>query len=68
MAVHLQAKRLFEIGVQTGYIITILADDAGMLSMTLLIGLDLQVSRLPCFLVIKSSWKKIEVQHSHRNL
>jgi hypothetical protein len=28
MAVHLQAKRLFEIGVQTGYIITILTDDA----------------------------------------
>jgi hypothetical protein len=49
MAVHLQAKRLFEIGVQTGYIITILTDDAGMLSITLLIGLDLQVSRLPCF-------------------
>jgi hypothetical protein len=68
MAVHLQAKRLFEIGVQTGYIITILTDDAGMLSMTLLIGLDLQVSRLPCFLVIKSGWKKIEVHHSHRNL
>ncbi len=59
MAMHLQAKRLFEIGVQTGYIITILTDDAGMLSMTLLIGLDLQVSRLPCFWWLKVAGKKL---------
>jgi hypothetical protein len=38
-----------EIGVQTSYITTILTDDVGMLSMTLLTALEFQVSRLPCF-------------------
>jgi formamidopyrimidine-DNA glycosylase len=34
----IQAKQLMEIGVQTGYIITILTDDTGMFSMALLIA------------------------------
>jgi formamidopyrimidine-DNA glycosylase len=39
----IQAKQLMEIGVQTGYIITILTDDTGMFSMALLIAFYLQV-------------------------
>jgi hypothetical protein len=41
--VGIQAKQLMEIGVQTGYIITILTDDTGMFSMALLIAFYLQV-------------------------